>query len=147
MVLVNRWAFAWRAPHRGDVVLYSPLDTSRLRTADYQFANLRFAFRENELIDRLIGVPGDHVVWNKRTLSVNGRAVSWRPLLWERLPNHLEVSVPEGRYLILPTTSVAALRNTGSLPFWTEGGLITQGDILGGAYLRSNPLSRFWFIR
>lgn len=146
VILVNRWAFAWRTPRRGDVVLFSP-NSSALRAADYQLAHVRFAYRENEVIDRLIGLPGDRVVWDKGTLMVNGAAVSWKPLLFERLPNHLDIKVPEGRYLILPTTSVAAPFNTGSTAFWTQAGLIPAGDILGGAYLRSNPLSRLWFIR
>jgi signal peptidase I len=145
VVLVNRWAFALSAPRRGDVVLFSPLNISRLRAADYGLAHVRLAFEENQLIDRLVGLPGDKVAWNKGTLSVNGATVSWKPLLSERLPNHLEITVPEDRYLIWPTTSAAA--NAGSLPFWKEGSLIPRGDILGGVYLRSNPLSRWWFIR
>jgi signal peptidase I len=145
VVLVNRWAFALSSPSRGDVVLFSPLNTSRLRAADYQFAHARFAFEENQLIDRLIALPGDKVVWDKGTLSVNGATVSWKPLLSDRLPKQLEIAVPLDRYLIWPTTSAGA--NAGSLPFWKEGSLIPREDILGGAYLRSNPLSRWWFIR
>ena len=108
--------------------------------------HVRFAYEENQLIDRLIGLPGDKVVWDKGTLSVNGTTVSWKPLLFERLPSHLEITVPEDRYLILPTTSAAATRR-GRLSFWKEAGLIPREDILGGAYLRSSPLSRLWFIR
>jgi signal peptidase I len=146
VVLVNRWAFAWRTPRRGDVVLFTP-NGSALRAANYQFANVRFAYRENELIDRLIGLPGDKVVWDKGTLTVNRTAVTWKPLLADRLPPHLEITVPEAHYLVLPTTSVAAPFNAGASAFWTNAGLIPAGEILGGAYLRSNPLSRLWFIR
>ena len=145
VVLVNRWAFALNSPRRGDVVLFSPLNTSRLRAADYGLGHVRFAFEENQLIDRLVGLPGDKVAWERGTLSVNGATVSWKPLLFERLPNHLEVTVPQDRYLIWPTTSAGA--HTASMSFWKEGSLIPQGDILGGVYLRSNPLNRWWFIR
>jgi signal peptidase I len=145
VVLVNRWAFAVSSPRRGDVVLFSPLNTSRLRVADYQLAHAWFAFEENQLIDRLIALAGDHVVWDKGTLTVNGAPVTWKPLLFERLPPHLEITVPADRYLIWPTTSAAA--SAGPMPFWKDGSLIPGGDILGGVYLRSNPLSRWWFIR
>ncbi len=128
VVLVNRWAFAWRTPRRGDVVLFSPPNTSRLRAADFQLANVRFAYRENELIDRLIGLPGDNVVWDKGTLTINGTTVSWKPLLFERLPTHLEITVPEERYLILPTTSVAAPYQRGITGVsGHEAGLVTRG--------------------
>ncbi len=145
VVLVNHWAFALTAPRRGDVVVFSPVNINRVRAADFQLGHIRYAFEENQLIDRLIGRPGDQVVWDQGTLAVNGTTVSWRPLLSERLPKHLEIAVPDDRFLIWPTTSAGA--NAGSLPFWKEGSLIPRGDILGGAYLRSSPLSRWWFIR
>lgn len=146
VVLVNRWAFAWRDPRRGDVVLFSPV-RSHLRAANYQLANVRFAYREDAVIDRLIGLPGDTVVWDRGKLTINGTAVRWKPLLSERLPPHLEITIPAQRYLIWPTTSVAASLNAGSVSFWNEASLVPGSDILGGVYLRSNPLSRFWFIR
>jgi signal peptidase I len=147
MVLVNRWAFALTAPRRGEVVAFSPLNTSRVRPPANQPPFMRLVYEENQLIDRLIGLPGDRVVWDGGKLSINGTAVSWKPLLFERLPKHLEISVPQGRYLILPTTSAGADNNGGAESFWKTAGLIPEGDILGGAYLRSSPLSRFWFIR
>jgi signal peptidase I len=147
VILVNRWAFVVSAPRRGDVVLYSPRNTGRLRPAGLQLVNVRFAYAENELIDRLVGLPGDRVVWDGAKLTINGTTAAWKPLLAERLPRALDIIVPEGRYLILPTTSAAAEVSGGSASFWKEAGLIPMGDILGGAYLRSNPLSRLWFIR
>jgi hypothetical protein len=146
-VLVNRWAFALRGPQRGDVVLYSPRNVSRIMTTEAQLLHLRLAYEENELIDRLIGLPGDRVVWDQSKLSINGATVSWKPLLAERLPKHLEIAVPADRYLILPTTSAGAINRGGIKSFWEYAGSIPRGDILGGAYLRSSPLSRLWFIR
>jgi signal peptidase I len=144
-VLVNRWAFALSGPRRGDVVLYSPLNTSRVTQPGLAMGHMRLAYEENQLIDRLIGFPGDRVVWDQGKLTINGSAVSWKPLLAERLPSHLEITVPDGRYLILPTTSVGAANAVES--FWKNASLIPTGDILGGVFLRSSPLSRFWFIR
>jgi signal peptidase I len=145
VVLVNRWAYALTAPRRGDVVRFSPLNTSRI-AASYQVPGIRVAFEENEVIDRLIGLPGDRVVWDATKLSINGTPVSWKPLLPERLPRYLDLTVPKDRYLILPTTSVGAVRSGGAESFWKDASLIPERDILGRAYLRVSPISRFWFI-
>jgi signal peptidase I len=145
VLLVNHWAYALTAPRRGDVVLFSPLNTNRVANA-WQFSNYRYTFAENQLIDRLIGLPGDRVVWDGGKLSVNGTTVSWKPLLFERVPKHLDITVPGDRYLILPTTSVGAVNNGGAESFWKEASLIPRHDILGGVYLRLNPISRLWFI-
>jgi signal peptidase I len=147
VVLVNHWAFALTSPRRGDVVLYSPVSVSRLAGDDAQRNHLRYMYEENQLIDRIIGLPGDHVVWDQGKLTINGEAVTWKPLLFERLASHLDITVPSERYLILPSTSVGSIRAGGSESFWKNAGMITRQDILGGVYLLSNPLSRFWFIR
>jgi signal peptidase I len=146
VVLVNDWAYALRSPRRGDVVLFSPINTTRVVTG-FQALFFRVAFEENQLIDRLVGLPGDRVVWDGGRLSVNGKAVSWKPLLSERLPEHLDITVPNDRYLILPTTSVGAIRAGGAESFWKFASLIPRNDILGGVYLRLSPISRLWFIR
>jgi signal peptidase I len=146
VVLVNRWAYALLNPRRGDIVLMSPLHTTRLIHGN-QAAHVRYAFEENEVIDRLIGLPGDRVVWDSGAYTINGGRVSWKSLLSERLPNHLEWTVPPDRYLIVPTTSVGAIGSADPHAFWAHASLIPRHDLLGGVYLRLNPISRLWFIR
>jgi signal peptidase I len=145
VVLVNHWAFAWTNPRRGDVVLFSPLSLTRRREGP-QLAHVQFAFEENEVIDRLIGLPGDQVVWDGAKLTVNGQEVFWSSLRPERLPKHLDVSVPKDRYLIFPTTSIGAANAGTPETFWKSVSLIPRDDILGGVYLRLSPITRFWFI-
>jgi signal peptidase I len=148
VVLVNHWAFALTSPRRGDVVLYSPRNISRRRGNDNQDeGHTRYRFDENQLIDRVIGLPGDHVICDHGKLTINGEPVAWRPLLSDLMPSHLDVTVPNDRYFILPSTSADAISSGGAESFWKDAGLITQPDILGGVYLLSNPFSRFWFIR
>jgi signal peptidase I len=148
VVLVNHWAFALTSPRRGDVVFYTPRNSMRTRADQNQgLGHGRYVFEENQLIDRVIGLPGDHVICDQRKITINGEAVSWKPLLPQHMPGHLEITVPLDRYFILPTTSVGAIRVGGSESFWKDAGLIPRSEILGGVYLLSNPLSRFWFIR
>jgi signal peptidase I len=145
VVLINRWAYALTSPRRGDVVQFRPLNIGG-RVNGGQALHARFVYEENELIDRIVGLPGDRVVWDAGKLSVDGTPVSWTPLLPERLPSHLDITVPAERYLVLPTTSTGA--NPGASEWlWKNAGLITREDILGTAYLRVDPISRLWFIR
>jgi signal peptidase I len=139
VVLVNRWAFMPRNPRRGDVVLFRPLWGARTG-APYVGIHARFVIEENELIDRLVGLPGDRVVWNQGVLTVNGAPVLWAPLFPSKLPAELDITVPVGRYLVFPTTSRVPA------PDWNIG-LIEPDNIEGGAFLRISPLARFWFIR
>jgi signal peptidase I len=147
VVLINRWAFAMTSPRRGDVVQFRPTTLIRRGPAIQTVLHVRLLYEEDELIDRIVGLPGDRVVWDAGKLSVNGAPVSWTPLLPERLPRHLEIVVPDGRYLILPTTATGALHTGGSESFWKGTGLIPREDILGGAFLRISPITRLWFIR
>ena len=146
VVLVNHWAFALTNPRRGDMVLFTPLVQAR-RVKGPQFLHTRFGYEENQVIDRIIALPGDQVVWDDGKLLVNGAAVSWMPLRPERLPKHLDVNVPQDRYLIFPTTSIGAADAGTPDSYWKLVSLIPKSDIAGGVYLRLSPITRFWFIR
>jgi signal peptidase I len=146
VVLVNHWAFVLANPRRGDVVLFNPIVLTR-RVEGQQIAHIRFGFEENQAIDRVIGLPGDQVVWDGGKLTINGNAVSWAPLRPERMPKHVEVKVPEGRYLIFPTTSIGTADTGTAESEWKQISLIPGNDIAGGVYLRLSPITRFWFIR
>jgi signal peptidase I len=146
VVLVNHWAFALTNPRRGDVVLLNPNTLIRRAADGPQMAHVRFAFEENQAIDRLIGLPGDEVVWDGGKLAINGRVMSWGPLRPERLPQYLQVKVPGDRYLIFPTTSIWAGNAGTPESQWKALSLTSRSDILGGVYLRLSPITRFWFI-
>jgi signal peptidase I len=145
VVLINLSAYALTSPRSGDVVQFRPLSAGRVADPNQTF-HTRWVYEQTELIDRVIGLPGDRVVWDAGKLTVNGRP-AWTPLLPERLPPHLEIVVPADRYLILPTTSVGAATAGGAESYWKMAGLIPVDDILGRAYLRVAPLSRVWLIR
>jgi len=58
-VLVNKLAYLFHSPERGDVIVFHwPVDTTK------------------DLIKRVIGLPGDVVVIDRTTVSVNGMLLS-----------------------------------------------------------------------
>jgi hypothetical protein len=143
VVVCNRWAFALGGPRPGDVVF---VDSPRQPTAPAGNAFFaRFRVRETEVVDRVVGQPGDRVLWDDGKLSINGVAVPWTPLVPAKLPRRLAITVPADRYLVLPSTSIAM--DPGTPPkVWEDLGVVPITAIRAGAYLRL-PVQRLWFIR
>lgn len=141
VILVNRRATL----KRGDVVLYV-LENH----ADY--------FRENEHrpvrvyagenIDRILAVPGDNVECKFGRLLINGQPSAYEPMTPLPIPGTYSWTVPDDRYLILPSAvpGIARLPDPNQTP-WENIADISRENIIGQAYLRNYPLSRFHRIR
>ncbi len=146
VVLVNQRAFASRPPQPGDVVLYRvPFrpEGFRMPSAGRQPAFLRI---DGERIDRVIAGPGSTVRWDSGRLSVNGQPTGILPLNPDRLPPSLTISVSDDHYAILLTTD-GMLDATGPWPVWQFVCSVPADHIVGRAFLRNYPLSRWWWIR
>jgi signal peptidase I len=96
-VLVNKLAYDFRDPHRGEVIVFtSPLDW-------------RQAPNETVFVKRVIGIPGDHVVCcdAKGRITVNGVALNEPYLNHDGAPNQpasptsFDIVVPAGRLWVL----------------------------------------------
>ena len=145
VLVFNRWAFSRRLPRPGDVVLFHPGELPPI-PSEMSIPHTRWMLRENECVDRVLGGPGDHVVWRSGKLTVNGTAVNWAPLIASKLPEELVFDVPRGFYLILPTTAIGV---TGGFPAiaWQPFSLHRAEEIEGRVYLRLRMLDWPWFIR
>jgi signal peptidase I len=88
----------WSDPKRGDiVVLFSPIDGTRL-------------------VKRVIAVPGDRVEMRENQLLVNGRAASWKPIGShddaEQGPTRIVEETLNGRtHRVMLTDHIAAVRS------------------------------------
>jgi signal peptidase I len=97
-VLVNKLIYNFRSPHRGEVVVFEAP------------ANWRGAHGDEDIIKRIIGVPGDHIVCcdDRQRLVVNDHPID-EPYLYQTPDGMADVAseqpfdivVPKGRYWMM----------------------------------------------
>lgn len=63
-VLVNRFIFDFRSPHRGEIVVFKPPRVASLMCGD---------LNTSVLVKRLIGLPGDNLIEKSGAIYVNGK--------------------------------------------------------------------------
>jgi signal peptidase I len=121
-VLVNRVAYIFRSPERGDViVLRDPTNTDRT------------------LLRRIIALPGDTVKLDSTTISINGTQLN-EPYVPQKFnPSALTIKVPAGTYFVLPDNRLA---NADSRYF----GPISSDLIVGKAVMIYWPLNQWHVI-
>ena len=139
-VLVNKLAYDFRDPHRGEVIVFtSPLDW-------------RQAPNETVFVKRVIGTPGDHVVCcdaNGR-LTVNGVALDEPYLNQDRgknqpaSPTSFDIVVPAGRLWVLGDNR---FDSADSEEHWSSQKNITEATIpiksvIGRAFVLFWPVGR-----
>ncbi len=115
-VVVNRLAYRWSEPERGDIIVFLfPLDPDR-----------RF-------IKRIIGLPGDSVVVEDGTVYVNGSPL-YEPYTAAPPRYHGEWQVEAGQVFVLGDNR----NNSSDSQNW---GMLPEADIIGKAVLVYWPLS------
>ena len=146
VVLINRRTFAFSPPQPGDVVLFhvpSRPEGFRVQGIGRQPTFMRIA---GERIDRVIAGPGSTVRWDGERVWVNDQPSEIRPLNQQHLPPSLTIRVPDEHYAILLTTD-GLLNATTPLAVWQFVCSVPADHIVGRAFLRNYPLSRWWWIR
>ncbi len=129
-VVVNRLAYRWQEPERGDIIVFHfPLNTQR-----------RF-------IKRIIGLPGDTVVAQDGQISVNGFPLN-EPYIADAPRYNGEWHVESDELFVLGDNrnNSSDSQNWGTLPFgeiigkaivvyWPldDAGLITHSNLIGAA--------------
>lgn len=84
-LFVNRFIYHFTEPKRGDIVVFSSLES------------------DDDLIKRVVGVPGDRVSFRKGVLKVNGE-VQEEPYINKEHPDrgiYKPVKVPEGEVFVM----------------------------------------------
>jgi hypothetical protein len=143
----------------GDVIIHSPVWSTRTRYA----AGTVVVYRpprvtltpqghtvyvvDGERIDRILAVEGESAVWEAGRLLVNGEASPWRPLNPDGCPMTFRFTVPEGYYLIVPSSLRSELMVHPDDAQWKRLCVVPVETVIGHVYLRQQPLSRFGWIR
>ena len=95
---------------------------------------------EEEIIKRIIGLPGEHISYKNNKLYVNDKIVHENYLFRDTNDFNLEEIctcsiIPEGKYLVLGDNRPISKDST-------EFGLIDEEDIVGKAIFRIWPLTK-----
>jgi signal peptidase I len=138
VVLYSPAVYTFHAPRPGDVVLYTQAGRSYpLPPPQHGY----FRIPDGERIDRILAGPGDQIRWKDRQLTVNEQPSPWQPLNPRALVPDLQLTVPAGHYLILPTAGPGI---PDGLPeeAWRSLIVVPAESVRGRAYLRSYPFAR-----
>jgi signal peptidase I len=122
-LIIEKISYLFRAPVRGDVVVFSPTDTLKEQ-------NFKDAF-----IKRVIGTPGDTVEVKNGKVFINGEQLTEKYI--EDAPDYQygPIKVPQDRYLVLGDNR----NNSYDSHYW---GFVPKQNLIGRATLRFWPLNR-----
>lgn len=121
-VLVNKLAYLFHPPERGDVVVFHfPLDTTK------------------DLIKRVIGLPGDVIQLSLSTVEVNG-VVLHEPYIKASVnPTGATWKVPQDEYFVMGDNRQFSYDSR-------DWGFVPKSYIIGKAVMVYWPLNRWQFI-
>lgn len=115
LVLVNRFAYRWSRPKRGDVVVFRFDDSQRPRCNA----------RGRDIVKRIVGIPGDHLERTGSTVRVARRVAvkSYRSAAPRPASTGLLI-VPEDHYFVLGDNPLLGCdsRTFGAVPFGSISG-------------------------
>ncbi|MDJ0531374.1 MAG: signal peptidase I [Xenococcaceae cyanobacterium MO_207.B15] len=122
-LIIEKISYRFKAPQRGDVVVFSPTDKLREQ-------NFKDAF-----IKRVIGLPGETVEVKGGTVYVNGKAL--REKYIDEAPEYTygPETVPPDQYLVLGDNR----NNSYDSHYW---GFVPRENLIGRAIVRFWPIDR-----
>lgn len=121
-VLVNKLAYLFQPPERGDVIVFHfPVDTSK------------------DLIKRVIGLPGDHISVTSSTVMVNGMVLREPYVKTPYNPVAQQWTVPANDYFVMGDNRQFSYDSR-------DWGFVPKSYIIGKAVMVYWPFSDWQFI-
>ncbi len=118
-ILVNRLAYRFWAPNRGDIVVFAyPLDPRRT------------------FVKRIIALEGETVELRDNQVYINGQVLKEEYLKAGDYPPYGPEAVPKDKVLVLGDNR----RQSGDSRDW---GLLPKSDLIGKAWIIYYPVQRF----
>jgi signal peptidase I len=123
-VLVNKFIYRFTEPKRGDIVVFQSVDNP-----------------EEDLIKRVVGVPGDEIAVRKGKVFLNGEPQK-EPYVNKKLPDpsvYAKTTVPKGHVFVMGD-------NRGNSADSRVFGPLPKKNIEGEAFLRFWPPDRIGLL-
>ena len=121
-VLVNKLAYLFHPPERGDVIVFHyPVDTNK------------------DLIKRVIGIPGDVIILTSSTVEVNGVVLKEPYVQVPINPSASQVTVPQDEYFVMGDNRQYSSDSR-------DWGFVPKSYIIGKAVIIYWPLNSWQFI-
>lgn len=117
-VMVNKFIYSFKEPQRGDIVVFHPPETLNM---------------EDDLIKRVVGLPGEKVEMKNQQVYINDQPLT-EPYLAEPLNYTFgPVTVPQGSLLVLGDNR----NDSNDSHMW---GFLYRDKVVGKAFLTYWPL-------
>jgi signal peptidase I len=127
-IIVNKLAVDFGTIHTGDIIVFKAPPAENCGT------------KVDDLVKRVIGVPGDHLTSKGNTIYINGKPLK---ITW----SHYEpLGTPIGHVTVKPNNYFVMGDNypdSCDSRFW---GTVPRSDIIGKVFLRIWPFSRIGFL-
>jgi signal peptidase I len=124
VVLINKAAYWFGGPKRGDIIVFRAPEGARLEGESY--------------IKRVIGLPGENVTITNGYVYINGALLLEPDSILKDHSSYPPKIVPEGHYYVLGD-------NRGNSEDSRHNWTVPRGNIIGKAWLSIWPLSKWGF--
>lgn len=124
-LMINRLMYRRSEPDEGDIIVFK----SPLMTATGQ---------EKLLIKRIIALPGDEITIRDGDVYVNGEKLKEPYIDGSYTNGDVSMIIPEGKLFVMGDNRNNSLDSRDQIL-----GLVDESDIVGKAFIRLYPISRF----
>lgn len=127
-LIINRMSYKFKEPDHGDIIVFE----SDLKQDDGSI---------KDLVKRVIGVGGDHVVIENSKVYVNDKELNEPYIHNEITEGDIDTVVPEGKVFVLGDNREISLDSR-----YEQVGFIDDSDILGKVVIRLYPFNKIGLI-